>query len=109
MRKRLTQLTASASLVKIIELVSLESIQRASVLFIPKEKNPRAVASLRPIKDNWAALKKAMYDGGWEAKSFDELSTRLFQILSSIFLLGSGIVFSFTQSGKHEELKMSPS
>ena len=37
---------------------------------IPKEKNMRAVASM---EEYWAVLKKAMYDGGWQAKPFDKL------------------------------------
>ena len=39
------------------------------IKFVPKKANPPCVASLRPIKDFWAALKKAVYDKGREATS----------------------------------------
>ena len=52
---------------------ALQVLQENCIQFIPKEKNLRAVASLRLMEEYWAVLKKAMYDGGWEAKSFNKL------------------------------------
>ena len=40
------------------------------IKFVPKKANPTCIASLRPIEDSWAALKKAVYDKSCEATSF---------------------------------------
>ena len=52
---------------------ALQVLQENCIQFLPVEKNLRAIASLCPMEEYWAVLKKAMYDGGWEAKSFDKL------------------------------------
>ena len=49
------------------------------IKFVPKKANPTCVASLRPIEDSWAALKKAVYDKGWKATSFLTLKQRIRQ------------------------------
>ena len=41
-------------------------LQQQSICFVPKDANPR-VASLWSVEDCWAALKMAIYDGGWVA------------------------------------------
>ena len=56
---------------------ALELLQSNNIWFIPKEANPPAVASLRPIEDFWSALKKRVYDEGWEAETFDQLKERI--------------------------------
>ena len=56
---------------------TLDFLKEERIRFIPKEANPPAVASLRPIEDLWAALKKLVYEGGWEANDFDALKRRI--------------------------------
>ena len=58
---------------------ALQFLEENNIRYVPKDANPPAVASLRPIEDYWSALKKAVYDGGWEAKSFPELKKRIQQ------------------------------
>ena len=40
------------------------------ISYIPKYDNPPAVASLCPIENFWAALKKKKYGSRWEAEDF---------------------------------------
>ena len=56
---------------------TLQLLRDENIKFIPKEANPPAVASLRPIEDLWAALKKAVYAGGWEADNFEQLKRQI--------------------------------
>ena len=49
------------------------------IKFVPKKANPPCVASLRPIKDFWAALKKAVYVKSCEAPSFPSLKGKIRQ------------------------------
>ena len=44
------------------------SNKASSPSFIPKDANPPCVALLQPV-EIWPTLKKAFYDGGWEATS----------------------------------------
>ena len=44
---------------------------------IPKYDNPLAVASLHPIEDFWAALKKEKYGSRGEAEDFAQLKQRI--------------------------------
>ena len=46
---------------------------------MPKDANPPSVASLQPVEDFWAALKKAVYDEGWEATLMPVLKRRIKQ------------------------------
>ena len=46
---------------------------RQQIKFVPKKANPHCIASLRPVKDFWVALKKAINDKGWEVMSFPSL------------------------------------
>ena len=39
------------------------------IKFVPKKANPPCIASLRPIKDFWVVLKKAVYNKGCESPS----------------------------------------
>ena len=52
------------------------SNKASSPSFIPKDANPPCVALLRPV-EIWPALKKAFYDGGWEATSILALKRRI--------------------------------
>ena len=56
---------------------TLDFLRRENIRFIPKAANPPSVASLRPIEDFWAALKKEVYDGGWEATLISALKRRI--------------------------------
>ena len=60
------------------------------IWYIPKYNNPPAVASLRPIEDFWAAVKKENYNSGWEAEDFAQLKQRILakarQILPDVIL-----------------------
>ena len=56
---------------------TLDFLREENIRFIPKDANPPSVASLHPIEDFWAALKKEVYDGGWEATSMTALKRRI--------------------------------
>ena len=60
------------------------------ISYIPKYNNPPAVASLRPLKDLWVALKKEKYGSRWEAEDFAQLQQRILakarQILLDVIL-----------------------
>lgn len=56
---------------------TLDFLRQNNIRFIAKDANPPCVASLRPIEDFWAALKKSVYDQGWEATSFTALKRRI--------------------------------
>ena len=43
------------------------------ICYIPKYGNPPAMASLCPMEDFWAALKKEKYGSRWEAEDFTQL------------------------------------
>ena len=47
------------------------------IKFVPKKANPTCIASLRPIEDSWAALKKAGYDKSCEVTSFPSLKGKI--------------------------------
>ena len=56
---------------------TLNFLREEGIRFVPKDANPPSVASLRPIEDFWAALKKEVYDGGWETTSMTALKRRI--------------------------------
>ena len=58
------------------------------ISYIPKYNNPSAVASLRPIEDFRAALKKEKYGSRWEVEDFAQLKQR---ILAKFCLMCSNI------------------
>jgi hypothetical protein len=58
---------------------TLAFLQQEKIRFVPKDANPPSVASLWPVEDFWAALKKAVYDEGWEATSMSALKRRIKQ------------------------------
>ena len=43
------------------------------IWYIPKYNKPPAVASLRPIEDFWAAVKKENYNSKWEVEHIAQL------------------------------------
>ena len=58
------------------------------ISYIPKYNNPSVVASLRPIEDFRAALKKEKYGSRWEVEDFAQLKQR---ILAKFCLMCSNI------------------
>ena len=58
---------------------TLAFLQQEKIRFVPKDANPPNVASLCLVEDFWAALKKAVYDEGWEATSMPALKLRIKQ------------------------------
>ena len=56
---------------------TLQFLREQGIRFVPKESNPPCIASLRPVEDFWAALKKQVYDEGWEATSMVILKQRI--------------------------------
>ena len=47
------------------------------IWYIPKYNKPSAVASLCPIEDFWAAVKKENYNSEWEVEHFAQLKQRI--------------------------------
>lgn len=45
--------------------------------FVPKEVNPPNVPQARPIENFWACLAHKVYEGGWEAKTEEQLIRRI--------------------------------
>ena len=54
--------------------------------FVPKSDNPANVPKLRPIEDFWGNLKRIVYEGGWEAKTLQQLENRIKSCLSKMDL-----------------------
>ena len=53
---------------------TVQLFKERKIQFLPREANPPAVPKLRLIEDFWGALKQAVYQEGWEAKSEDILT-----------------------------------
>jgi len=45
--------------------------------FVPKEDNPPNVPQARPIETFWSHISQKIYEGGWEAKSINQLIRRI--------------------------------
>ncbi len=45
--------------------------------YVPKEFNPPNVPKTRPIESFWGNLCAKVYEGGWEAKSKEQLKRRI--------------------------------
>ena len=56
---------------------TLELFGALNIKFIPRKDNPPNVPHLRPIENYWAAVKRAVYAGGYRAKSLDALKQRI--------------------------------
>ena len=56
---------------------TLQFLKDEGIWYIPKYNNPPAVASLWPIEDFWAAVKKENYSSRWEAEDFAQLKQRI--------------------------------
>ena len=78
---------------------------------IPKYNNPSAVASLRPIEDFRAALKKEKYGSRWEAEDFVQLKQRILakacQILLDVLLNLFRTVHDQIRSARKKDIRQS--
>jgi len=52
--------------------------------FVPKKNNPPNCPQARPIETFWSILSSRVYQGGWEAKSLNQLIRRIFWALRTI-------------------------
>ena len=48
-----------------------------NVNFVPKEINPPNVRQTRPIENFWGCLEQKVYEGGWEAKTKQQVNRRI--------------------------------
>lgn len=73
--------------------------------FVLKDDNPPNVPQARPIERFLAILKRAVYDGGWEAKSEQHLVGRIKRELKQIkFSVIQAIMKTIhSQQGKIED------
>lgn len=55
-----------------------------AIPFVPKDANPPNLPQCRPIENFWAALKAAVYQGGWEATSVPQLKRRITACVKNI-------------------------
>ena len=56
---------------------TLELFETYGIKYIPSKLNPPNVPHLRPIENYWALVKRAVYAGGYVAKSMDALKGRI--------------------------------
>lgn len=63
---------------------TLDWLTEQKVPFVPKKDNPPNVPQARPIENFWAALKRMVYDNGWEARNEQQLINRIKQKLKEI-------------------------
>lgn len=50
---------------------------KANINFVPVENNPPNVPQARPVEDFWGFLSQKVYEGGWEAKTEQDLINRI--------------------------------
>jgi transposase len=62
-------------------------LRNLNIPFVPKDCNPPNLPQCRPIENFWAALKAAVYEGGWEATSIAQLKRRIKKCLASLPLI----------------------
>ena len=55
----------------------IKYLEANNIKFVPKERNPPAVAEARPIEDFWGQLKRLVYEGNWQAPSLPQLLRRI--------------------------------
>lgn len=71
---------ASAHYAKIV----IDHLTAENIDFVRKEDNPANVPEIRPIENFWAYLKRLVYAQGWEAKTANQLITRIKYCLKKI-------------------------
>jgi transposase len=55
-----------------------------NIPFVPKKDNPPNIPQARPIEDFWSALKRIVYEKGWEAQTEQQLIRRIKQKLKEV-------------------------
>lgn len=55
----------------------IDFLDASKINYVPKWKNPPNVPEARPIEDFWGILKRAVYEGNWQAKSISQLENRI--------------------------------
>lgn len=65
---------------------TLDWLNGQNIQFVPKEDNPPNVPQARPIENFWGVLTRLVYDGGWEAKSEQQLIGRIKRKLKEVEL-----------------------
>lgn len=63
---------------------TLDWLTEQKVPFVPKKDNPPNIPQARPIENFWAALKRMVYDNGWEAQNEHQLIGRIKRKLKEI-------------------------
>ncbi len=64
--------------------VTLKVLSELDIPTMPKDCNPPNCPQIRPVEDLWAALKCAVYEGGWEARTKCQLKQRTHLELSQM-------------------------
>lgn len=59
-------------------------LEEENIHFVPKKDNPPNVPQLRPIENFWGILKSQVYNGGWEAKTMNQLKLRIKKCLREL-------------------------
>ena len=52
-------------------------LREKNIEYVPKSDNPANVPKARPIEDFWGNLKRVVYEGGWGAKTLQDLRKRI--------------------------------
>ena len=68
--------------------VSLDTLHKLKIEYIPKVYNPLKYPQIRPIEDFWAHLKRRVYENGRVFKNTQELYCRIKYVLKTIDISG---------------------
>ncbi|RWS18614.1 uncharacterized protein B4U80_08044, partial [Leptotrombidium deliense] len=69
--------------------VTLQTLEKLNIAYVPKSHNPANVPHLRPIERFWALLKQKVYSDGFVAENLNDLKRR---IISKLKLLDITVV-----------------
>ena len=64
--------------------IVVEYLNEESVHFVQKQENPANLPECRPIENFWGILKGLVYEHNWQAKSLDQLRSRITRCLKKI-------------------------
>lgn len=84
---------ASSHYAKIV----IDHLREENVTFVEKHLNPACVPEVRSIEDFWSYLKSLVYANGWQAKTWQQLSTRIKYCLKKV---DQNVVHKLTLSTK---------
>lgn len=62
----------------------VEFLTEKEINFVPKERNPTNLPQCRPIEDIWGTLTDLVYEGGWRAKTMQQLKYRITQCIKKL-------------------------